>query len=671
MHDPRPDAYERLIDRLLASPHYGERWGRHWLDVAGYADSEGYTPDDVPRKWAWKYRDYVIRSFNADKPFDQFVCEQLAGDEMIHSPLTNLSPEDAEKLIATGFLRMAPDGTGQSGVDQTAARNQVIADTIDIVSSALLGLTVRCAQCHHHRYDPISHEDYHRFRAIFEPALDWKDWKTPAQRLVSLYTDADRKQAAEIEKQAAAIDKRRLQKQAEFIRQTFERQLAKVPEGDRDAVRKAYETPAGKRTAEQKTLLKKYPFTNVTAGSLYLYDSKAANELKKLAAEAAKVRARKPKEEFVRALVEPDGDPPPTFVFHRGDPEQPRQQVEPAELTLVGFSGHETRITPAATERPSSGRRLAFAHSLTDGTHPLLARVIVNRLWLHHFGRGLVDTPDDFGYLGERPTHPLLLDWLADELVRSGWSIKHIHRLILTSATFRQALRVDTRAARIDPENRLFGGSRLRRLDAEAFRDGVLFVSGAFNDTPFGPPIPVMADRVGQFVIGIENLNAGRPGPVIPMKGEEFRRSVYVQVRRSRPLAVLEAFDFPPMDPNCARRTASTVSTQSLLLMNNEFLIDQAALFAARVMTEAGTDRRAQIERAWLRALARRPTDEELQQALQFLDEQTRLLTGRLPKAAAKRPDRGLPELEHTPAAWALASLCQMLLSSNEFLYVD
>jgi mono/diheme cytochrome c family protein len=227
--DERPDAYERLIDRLLDSPRYGERWGRLWLDVAGYADSEGYASDDAVRPWAYKYRDYVVRSFNANKPFDRFVREQLAGDELVKPPYRNLQTADIEKLVATGFLRMAPDGTANRGVDQTEARNQVIADTLQIVGSSLLGLTVNCAQCHDHRYDPIPQTDYYRLRAVFEPAYDPKSWRTPAARRLSLYTDVDRQEAARIEAAAAKIDQERLKKQAEYIERTFQKELAKLP----------------------------------------------------------------------------------------------------------------------------------------------------------------------------------------------------------------------------------------------------------------------------------------------------------------------------------------------------------------------------------------------------------------------------------------------------------
>ena len=322
-----PDAYDRLIDDLLASSHYGERWGRHWLDIAGYADSEGYNLTDSQRPHAWRYRDYVIRAFNEDKPFDRFVLEQLAGDELITTPLDNLSDEDAELLIATGFLRMAPDGTGGTVDDANVARNDVVAETLKIVTSSLMGLTVGCAQCHDHRYDPIPQTDYYRLRAVFDPALDWKTWKSPPQRLVSLYTDEDRAKAAEVEEQAKVVDAERSEKQADFIAATFEKELAKLPEEIRETARAAHDTPEKERTAEQVALLKEHPSLNVTSGSLYLYDQKAADELKALSEKATAIRATKPEERFVRALTEQPGHVPASFLFARGDHEQPKQEL--------------------------------------------------------------------------------------------------------------------------------------------------------------------------------------------------------------------------------------------------------------------------------------------------------------------------------------------------------
>ncbi|HEY1080966.1 MAG TPA: DUF1549 domain-containing protein, partial [Prosthecobacter sp.] len=293
-------AQRDLVERLLASTAYGERWGRHWLDIAGYADSDGYTDKDLERKWAYKYRDYVIGSLNKDKPFDQFVREQLAGDEMVPQPHKNLSAEAVEKITATGFLRMAADGTG--AMNDKAAQNATIADTIKIVSTAFYGMTIGCAQCHDHRYDPISQADYYRLRAVFEPGFNTKSWKVPNGRLVSLLTDTERTEAAKVEAEAKKVDAARLAKTEEFISEVLDKELAKAPEKDREVLRAAYRTEVKKRTPEQVKLLKSFPRVNqLSAGSLYLYDTtyktKHAATLKAMADDAAAVRAKKPKEE--------------------------------------------------------------------------------------------------------------------------------------------------------------------------------------------------------------------------------------------------------------------------------------------------------------------------------------------------------------------------------------
>jgi hypothetical protein len=678
--DRSPAAYDHLLDRLLASPRYGERWGRYWLDVAGYADSEGYTSADPVRPYAFKYRDYVIRSVNADKPFDEFIREQLAGDEMVRPPYQDLSPGAVEKLVATGFLRTAPDGTASRGVDRVLARNQVVADTIKIVSTGLLGLTVGCAQCHNHRYDPIPQTDYYCLRAIFEPAYDCTNWRPPAARRISLYTEANRRKAARIEAKAAQIDAELLRRTREHVERTFEKELSKLAEGLREPIRLARKTPPAQRTSAQKQLLKENPSVNVSPGSLYLYDAKAAAELKSIAARSAAVRATKPKEDFIRALTEVPGRVPATHLFYRGDHTQPKQAVLPGELTILAAGG-AGRISVKDPALPTTGRRLAYARWLTSGKHPLTARVLVNRIWLHHFGRGIVATPGDFGFLGERPTHPELLDWLADDFVAGGWKLKRLHKLIMTSTVYRQSSQRESAgqvgrgggrvADALDPDNRLYGRTALRRLDAEAFRDAVLAVSGKLNAKMFGPPVPVMEDEVGQFVLGIENKNGeNRPGPIIPLHGEEFRRSVYVQARRTRPLAVLDTFDAPAMEPNCTARASSTVAPQALLLMNSEFIVRQAGYFAARVRREAGADPRAQLTRAWRLAYGADPSGLEIKEAGSFLAEQT---AGFRARAAhpANDPKAKTGQAGVDPALRALACFCQVLIGSNRFLYVD
>jgi hypothetical protein len=567
--DRSSEAYERLIDELLKSPHYGERWGRHWLDVAGYADSEGHTERDDARPHAWRYRDYVIKALNEDKPFDRFIVEQFAGDELVPQPHRNLTPEQIELLSATGYLRMAADGTG-SGANDELGRNQVVADTLKIVSTSLLGLSVGCAQCHDHRYDPISQRDYYELRAVFEPALTGAGWRTPAQRRVSLYTDADRKAAAEVEKEARVVAVEKGKKQAEYIAAALAKELEKYQPPLREQLHAAHKTPAAKRSAEQKALLKKNPAVNISGGVLYQYNQKAADDLKTYDARMVKIRTKKPKEEFLRVLSETPGKAPLTKIFHRGDPRQPKDAVGPAGLTIAAPPGKPRQFEADDKAMPTSGRRLAYARWLTGGEHPLTARVIVNRVWQQHFGRGLVATPDDFGALGEKPTHPELLDWLADDFMASGWSMKRLHKLIMTSTIYRQSSGHEASRAAEDPANLLYWRKPIVRLEAEIVRDRILAASGALKPTLFGPPVAVKADDAGQII------EAKEPD----------RRSVYVQTRRSQPLSMLTVFDAPVMEVNCALRPSSTVAPQSLLMMNSEFVLKQAEKMAARALRE-------------------------------------------------------------------------------------
>ena len=659
--DASPDAYERLLDELLASPHFGERWGRHWLDVAGYADSDGYTETDPVRTYAYKYRDYVIHAFNSDKPFDQFIVEQLAGDELIPLPYENLSADAAEKLAATGFLRMAPDGTGAGGVDANIARNDVMAETIKVVSTSLLGLTVGCAQCHNHRYDPIAQTDYYRFRALFEPSYDWKNWRAPQSRLVSLWSADELKLAqavdAEIKQQS---DIRQTELDA-IVQEVFEREVGKLPEEQRELARTARTTAADKRTPEQTQLLKDQPSLNVDRGSVYLYEHARVQKFNETwDKQIADIRARRPKEDYVPCLTEVPGQIPPTHLFSRGEFAQPRQVVEPGELPILNVV-HSRTVPNDDPVLPTSGRRLAYARQLTDGQHPLLGRVLVNRFWLHHFGKGIVASPGDFGFLGERPTHPELLDWLATRFAADGWQPKRFHRLLLSSTAYRQQSVRRDEIDRVDPENRLLGRMPVRRLEAEAIRDAILACSGILSEKMCGEPSPVTVDEVGQVVVGIDTRDsAGRPtGKTVALGEEEFRRSVYVQVRRTLPLGMLEPFDMPSLSPNCEIRPVSTVAPQALLMMNNDFVINESVRFARRLREGTGDDIAAQVTKAWWIAYGRAPSAPQLASSLSFIADQ-------LNQIPAPQQPNELPIAER-----ALASFCQALFSSNSFVYID
>ncbi|MCF7790179.1 MAG: PSD1 and planctomycete cytochrome C domain-containing protein [Prosthecobacter sp.] len=667
---------QNLVDRLLASPHYGERWGRHWLDTAGYADSEGFGERDLERPWSWKYRDYVINAFNKDKPFDQFVREQLAGDEMVPMPYKDLAPDAIEKLAATGFLRMSPNGTGEK--NDAATQNANIADTLKMVGTSLYGLTIGCAQCHDHRYDPISQADYYRLRAVFEPGFDTKAWRAPGGRLVSLLTEKEIAESAKIEAEAKKLDTVRLAKAEEFITEVLEKELAKAPEADRAPLRTAYRTEVKKRTADQTKLLKAWPRVNqLSSGSLYLYDTtnktKHADTLKKMAAEAADVRATKPKQEYLHAFTELPKKPgavPATFIFNRGQFDQPKEQVKPSDLTVLA-SFRKIEIPEKDPALPTTGRRLALAKELTDGKHPLVARVMVNRVWMHHFGKGIVASPGDFGLLGSLPTHPELLDWLATDFMARGWSLKQLHRQIMTSRTYRQTSTRDATRDQIDPDNNYLSRMNVRRLEAEILRDSLLAVSGKLNPQVGGAPVPVMFNEEGQVVIGIDTTDtAGRPsGKIVPLNGAEFRRSIYVQARRSRQLEMFATFDAPIMEPSCDIRSVTTVSPQSLLLMNSTTMRVHAQQFAQRVQSEGGKDTADQIRYAFKLVSGKAPSESDVLQSVEFVQAQTEYYKANPTPlevqlgAASKTPG--------DPAFLGLTALCHALLSSNALLYVD
>ncbi len=676
-------AYSELVERLLASPAYGERWGRHWLDVAGYADSEGYDVKDLERKQAWRYRDYVIRAIGSDKPYDEFVREQLAGDEIAAELKINAnSPPDQAKrygdlLAATGFLRMAPDGTQTK--NDIITQNASIADTMKIVSSSLLGMTVGCAECHDHKYDPISHADYYRLRAIFEPGFDTKKWRVPSRRFISLQTKADAAKGATIEVEAKKIDTARVAKQTQFIAEVLEKELLKCDEKIRVTLRVAYNTVAKERTPEQNKLLKANPSViKLSAGSLYLYDTKYKTKnaavIKKMVADAKVIRDKKPKVDLVRAFTEVPTKPesiPVTHVFRRGDPKSPEEIVRPGDLSVLS-NWRNVDIPEHTTAIPSSGRRQAYARELTDGKHPLLARVIVNRVWMEHFGKGLVSTPGDFGFLGAKPSHPELINWLAADFMETGWSLKKLHRLILSSQTWRQeSLRKD-KSDLIDPDNDLLSRQNSRRMEAEILRDALLAVSGKLNPKQFGEPIPVMPNEEGAIVIGEDTTDtAGRQtGKYIPLNGEEFRRSIYVQIRRTRPLGIFAAFDAPDMmEANCTIRPVTTVSPQSLLLMNNASMREFAEFFAERLQSQGGTDLAAKIKTAWELSYSRTPTDAELKTAEEFVVAQTAYYKAN--PAKFERVAGPAPKENAAPELLAMAALCHGLMSANEFLYID
>ncbi len=666
LSDNRPDAWERLIDALLASPHYGERWGRHWLDLAGYADSEGILDADYERSCAWRYRDFVIRAFNADLPYDRFLELQIAGDEVIDYPSVfraekQLNPDQVEALVATGYLRCASD---TSRPDFKQIKNapgyyyQTLEDTLKIVASSTLGLTLQCAKCHSHKYDPIPQEEYYRVQAIFMSGYRPAQWVPQVERKLFEATAA---QEAEAKAHNARIDSSvaELAKKAQSLKETFSGRLltdrlAQLPEPIREDTRKALATDPAKQTEVQKYLNAKFadrlkpaePRLSAALSTLYPdYKTQAATITSKIA-EAQAGRRTFPE---IRAFYDLPGEPT-TPILKRGDYTTPGREVGPGTLQAIAAPQPFAWSSPAKNAK-TSGRRLAFAKWLTQPGHPLTSRVMVNRIWLLHFGEGLVATPDNFGIAGAAPSHPELLDWLACEFVARGWSIKAMHRLILTSTAYRQSSRVDpnspahARAKQVDPAVRLLWRQRMRRLEGEPLRDAMLAVSGLLNTRLFGPPVPFVVRPDGEVVA--------------PDHPSGHRRSIYMKVRRSQPLTLLQSFDQPVMETNCTRRGVSTIASQALNLLNCDTLTSIARAFATRLERETRSDPSG---RAVQLALGRQSSEAERAALENFLAVQS--------SRHARSPGAATLDLERARQR-ALEDLCHMLLSSNEFAYVD
>ena len=667
LEDRSPDAYERLIDRLLASPHYGERWGRHWLDAAGYADSESELGGDPVRPHAYRYRDYVIRSLNADKPYDQFLLEQIAGDELFDYKATQeLTPEQLDYLVATGFLRMTPDGTYSRDSNFVPDRLDTLAAQVEMFSSTVMGLTMACARCHSHKFDPLPHRDYYGFSAIFRPAYDPYDWLIPnklaggtrklPKRYLANVPERERREVkaynAPIQEEIKKLE-RSLEEKAKPLREKlFEEKLAQFPEAVREDVRKALETPEEKRSALENYLVENFK-SSVEVEEIELEQrfedfKEQAEKIKKAIEEAKKKLKPEPR---IRALFDMGGELTPVHVLRRGDPLNPGPRVEPGVPSVLreGLTPYKVIKPPWTTD--ASGRRLALARWLVQPNHPLTARVMVNRIWQYHFGTGLVATPGNFGLTGARPSHPELLDWLATEFVRQGWSMKALHKLIMTSTVYRQSSRFDPNLHGADPDNVLLSRFSLRRMDAEVIRDSMLKVAGRLDPTPFGPAAEVEVTPEGE--VFSKDSRAG------------FRRSLYMPQTRETPLTLLAAFDGPQLDPNCLKRGYSTVSLQALQLMNSGMVHETARYFAGRVMDAVGAEVEKQVERVYLAALSRWPSAEEKKLGMEAVQDLTRRWLEYLEEEVPAEPKRA-------KARWlALASFCHTILNSPDFVYID
>ena len=627
--DSAPDAFARVVDRLLASPRYGERWARHWLDLARYADSEGFKSDET-RPNIWRYRDYVIDSFNQDKPYDRFIKEQIAGDE--------LYPRDPAALIATGFNRHFPDESNARKL--MARRQEILNDITDTVGATFLGLTFACARCHDHKFDPILQKDYYRLQAFFantriedHAALDFGEQRSAYQQQYAVW-DAKTKDIREemhklVEPELEAL---------------YKENFDKFPPEIQSAITTA---PAERTSIQWQMYYKAKP-------QLDHSEDEAAHELKDAAkqrwstlkAELGRFDDIKPAPEPVaQAMIDNGRESPKTYVLAVGVYDAYKEEVQPGFLSILDPSPAQI-LPPAGVD--SSGRRTALANWLASAGNPLTARVMVNRIWHYHFGRGLVGTPSDFGVMGERPANPALLDYLASAFVESGWSIKKMHRLILLSSTYQQSAQFNPEAAKADPEDRLLWRYNRHRLEGEAIRDSILEASGRLNLKMGGPgvfpPLPPGVVTRGGWKKDED-------------PSEADRRSVYVFVRRNTRYPMFEVFDMPDTHESCSRRNATVTAPQALELLNSEVVLDWSRSLAARVSNDAGLTPEGQVDRAWRFVYSRPASAEERRSAVEFLKRQNTMLQGRMPAQEAEKA--------------ALADLCHALVNSNEFLYVN
>jgi hypothetical protein len=635
LKDESPDAYLHVVDRLLASPHFGERMAQDWLDLVRYADSDGFK-EDALRPDAYRYRDWVIRSFNADLPYDRFLRLQLAGDE--------LEPGSADALIATGFLRLHPDESNPAILEQR--RQEILDDVTDTTGLVFLGLTVGCARCHDHKYDPTSQVDYYRLQSFLAamrtsdlPALDAPALADYRTRLAA-WEDATRDLRRQMD--ALVTDKR-----AEARKNALNKFHAEI--------QRAATMPAEKRTPfqEQIALLAEKQVSSAQAGAPGKLPAEQKKRYQELEKQLAAIQPGRPDAPVAMAVTDVGPVAPPTYRLLGGDHRKPRNEVSPGFPEFLGGGTVDTSLPSGVV---STGRRAALARWLSRPGHPLTARVMVNRLWQHHFATGIVATPSDFGTQGAAPTHPELLDWLAGDFVEHGWSLKRIHRLLVTSEVYCQDSTVDpgnpkhARALGVDPDNTLLWHARRHRLDGEVLRDAMLALSGELNPRLFGPSArPVLPADISRY--------AWKPDE---RPEDQNRRSIYVYARRNLRYPLFAAFDQPDLHNSCGRRDCTITAPQALLLLNGDFAPVRARKLADDLLARHADDTaivRAGYRLTWSRA----PTEDEVQRGVRFLSAQTARYRQQ-PETAGKASD---------PRARATADFCHALFNTNEFLVVD
>lgn len=656
LNDKSSNAWEKVVDTLLASQQYGERWGRHWLDVARYADSNGFKADET-RPYIWRYRDYVIQSFNDDKPYNQFVREQIAGDE--------LYPGDPDALVAMGFNRHWMDETNAASL--FTRRQETLDDMTTATSLAFIGLTIGCARCHDHKFDPIPQRDYYRLQAFFAnttfgdgPLLP----KDSEQRRKYIYQKAiwEEKTKDIRAEMTKLLEPLRVAKVENAIK-TFEEE-AKTAILMEPAERNPLQHMIYHIAAPRITL-------NEESGAFTLLGLSAKNttqyvDLKQRLARFDWIKPARPAEgQFMTDLSE---TAPPTYILRRGNLDAKGEEVQPGFLSILDPS--DAKITPPLGVQ-STGRRSALAAWLTDSKNPLVARVMVNRIWHYHFGRGIVATPSDFGAMGARPTHPELLDYLTTYFIDNGWSIKKLHRLIMLSNTYQQSSAFNEEAAKTDPNNNLLWRYQRQRMEAEAIRDSMLEVSGLLNSKMGGPGVfPPVPAGVGTELSGAAEPGGWRKeidGPNIN------RRSVYIFVRRNLPYPMLQEFDSANTSESCDMRKNTVTAPQSLELLNNDLIIGWAQHFAGRVLNDGDLSPQGQVDRAFRLAYGRVASAEEHQGAAEFLAKQIPVMRARLAKGGKNKPPMpiGAAAAIEPARAAAFVDMAHMLLASNEFLYIN
>ncbi|MSO23648.1 MAG: DUF1553 domain-containing protein [Acidobacteria bacterium] len=651
--DPSADAYERLINRLLDSERYGERWARHWRDVARFADSDGYEYDRI-RHNAWRYRDYVIRAFNQDKPYNRFILEQLAGDE--------LPDRNYDSLAALGFFRNGPFIGDMVLMQNEMTRQDELDYIVSTTSAAFFGVTMGCARCHNHKYHPLAQKDYYRMVSVFAPSV-WTNIPLAPAHVVEEY-----------DKQVFGID-RQVDKLTQKIR------LLHTPARDRlvearykelpEPLQLAVKTEPAKRTEAQKRQASQVIATvGVTEAELVAALSpehrKKTEELKQQI--AALEKSKPPALPSAMAITDPTPSPANSYFLHRGSTLSKGSAIEPGPPLVLSASAREVVFPKPAPQAKTTGRRLALAQWLASDTNPLTARVIVNRIWQHHFGKGIVETPNDFGRMGAAPSHPALLDWLATEFVCQEWSVKAMHRLLLTSSTYQQASNFTSVVnQKKNPQNQLLWKIPLQRLEGEIIRDSILAVIGALN---------LKAGGTGVFPEVDPGLIEGSPAetgqyqrwPVTKDGPDLWRRSVYVTQMRTVTAPIMDLFDPPDVVSSCPKRNTTTVAPQALQLLNNKFVMGQSTLFVERLRNEMGRDTVQQIRRAFRLSYGRPPNAKELEASQGFLKKQATYHQA----LGAKLHEQGVDPAEiPEPDKAALSDLCHSLLNTNEFVYVN